>query len=277
MTTYIVLEEKIRFKQIRLQKAYDELSQTREKYYKGMIENQNERLNNEGIAENAVLNVSVLEAKDLKPLDFIGKSDPYVVLILDDKKEKSTYKPDTLDPIWNEDFVLSVKSKNSVLRVEIFDKDAVGDDDLEGTVTIPMVTLLNQQKVDNWYELETEDGSEEKGKIRLKLQLIWSRYQYYQDNLNRTDEKLRKIKKDMEDLNQYLDLFEKPFGILLYVEIDDNVSKIMWGDTEEIMPQNTIARRTMATPKHQRDFANTFENVLRGTFSKAFIDIRKKH
>ena len=266
MTTYIVLEEKIRFKQIRLQKAYDELSQTREKYYKGMIENQNEKLNSEGIAENAVVNVSVLEAKDLKPLDFIGKSDPYVILIVDDKKEKSTYKPDTLDPVWNEDFVLSVKSKMSVLRVEIFDKDAVGDDDLEGLVHIPMMSLINQQKMDNWYELENEDGGEEKGRIRLRLQLIWSRYQYFQDNLGRTDQKLSKIKKDMEDLNQYLELFEKPFGILLYVEIDDNVSKIMWGDTDEILPQNTIGRRTVSSPKH-RDFANTFENVLRGTFS----------
>ena len=78
---------------------------------------------------------------------------------------------------------MSVKSKESVLRVEIYDKDMIGDDDLEGIVEIPMVSLLNQQKVDNWYELENEKGEMEKGKIRLKLQLIWSRHQYFQDNL----------------------------------------------------------------------------------------------
>ena len=240
-----------------------------------MIENQNEKLTVQGIAENAVLNISVLEAKDLKPMDFTGKSDPFVLLVLDDKKEKSTYKSDTVDPVWNEDFVLSVRSKSSVLNVEVFDKDVVGDG-LEGLVKIPMTDLLNQQKVDNWYLLENQEGGEEKGKIRLRLQLIWSRYQYFQDNLSRTDDKLKKIKKDMEDLNQYLELFEKPFGILLYVEIDDNVSKIMWGDTDEIMPQNTIGRRSVLSPKHPRDLLNTFEHVLRGTFSIILYYLRKE-
>jgi len=243
-----------------------------------MIENQNEKLNKENIAENAFINVSVLEAKDLKPLDFRGKSDPYVVLILDDKKEKSTYKSDTLDPVWNEDFVFSVKSKHSILRIEIHDKETLGSDDLEGLVNIPLMTLLDQKKVDNWYDFEDSDGGEEKGRIRLRLQLIWSKYHYYQDNMNRTDDKLRKIKSDMEELNQYLDLFSKPFGILLYVEIDDRVSKIMWGDTEEILPQNTMARRTVGSPQHRKEgLANTIENVFRGTFSKIQNKSRKKY
>ena len=71
----------------------------------------------------------------------------------------------------------------------------------------------------------------------------------------------------MEELNKYLELFEKPFGILLYVEIDENVSKIMWGDTEEISPQ-TIGRRSLASPTHARNLANTVEKVLRGAFRK---------
>ena len=271
VTTYIVLEEKIRFKQIRLKKAFDEIGKTKEKYQKAMIENQNEKVNREGIADNAVLNITVLEAKELKPLDFGGNSDPYVQLILEGKKEKSTYKPGTLDPVWNEDFVMSVKSKESVLRVEIYDKDMIGDDDLEGIVEIPMVSLLNQQKVDNWYELENEKGEMEKGKIRLKLQLIWSRHQYFQDNLNKTYDKLEKIKKDMDELNKFLELFDKPFGILLYVEIDDRVSKIMWGDTDELLPPQTISRMTHISNKAPKNFANTLTNVFRGTFSKFLI------
>jgi len=151
--------------------------------------------------------------------------------------------------------------------VEIYDKDMIGDDDLEGIVNIPLINLINQQKVDNWYELENEDGEEEKGKLRLRLQLIWSRLQYFQDNLNRTDERMKKIKKDMEDLDQYLQLFEKPFGILLFVEIDDNVSRIMWGDTEEIQVQ-TIARRSVLSPKHPRDLVGTLDNMFKGTFKR---------
>lgn len=37
-------------------------------------------MNKYGIMENSVLTVSVIEARDLKPMDYDGNSDPYVIL-----------------------------------------------------------------------------------------------------------------------------------------------------------------------------------------------------
>lgn len=39
-----------------------------------------ERINQYGLDDDALLQVRVVEARDVKPMDFTGKSDPYVVL-----------------------------------------------------------------------------------------------------------------------------------------------------------------------------------------------------
>jgi Ca2+-dependent lipid-binding protein len=66
----------------------------------------NELLNENGVAQNAILNITVVEAKDLTPMDYIGRSDPYVIINLDKQNEKTNFISDTLDPVWNEEFVM---------------------------------------------------------------------------------------------------------------------------------------------------------------------------
>lgn len=90
---------------MRLKKFYDELSITNEKYKNAMIQNKNEKINKNGIADTALLYVTVLEGKDLRKKSK-DTPDPYVVLTIDLNKQMSTYRPETLDPIWNEDFTL---------------------------------------------------------------------------------------------------------------------------------------------------------------------------
>lgn len=41
-----------------------------------------ERLNNYGLDDDAVLQIRVVEARDLMPTDITGKADPYVILKL---------------------------------------------------------------------------------------------------------------------------------------------------------------------------------------------------
>lgn len=70
-----------------------------------MIQNKKEKLNSNGIAETALLYVTVLEGKGVSK-NSMAAPDPYVVLTLDDHIQTSTYRPESLDPIWNEDFTL---------------------------------------------------------------------------------------------------------------------------------------------------------------------------
>lgn len=100
------LEEKLRLKKIKLQKIFDDLMLARGKNLKGMEENKGEIINENGVSRSATINIELVEAKDLKPMDLNGYSDPYAVFVLDKYKQTSTFKPDTLNPVWNEEFSL---------------------------------------------------------------------------------------------------------------------------------------------------------------------------
>jgi len=105
--SYMLLEEKLKLKKIKLTKLLEDIERSAEKEQLEREKFQDEKLNQNGVSENANLNVLILEARDLKPMDFNGKSDPYCVLTLNgQQKQKTTFKPDTLDPIWNEEFNL---------------------------------------------------------------------------------------------------------------------------------------------------------------------------
>lgn len=55
-----------------------------------------EQLNEYGIMHGSILTVHVVEARDLKPMDMDGTSDPYVILQIEDQRIETSYKKSTL-------------------------------------------------------------------------------------------------------------------------------------------------------------------------------------
>ncbi len=104
--SYIQLEEKLKIQRIKLRKIDEDLGILLEKQQKGMADNRNEIVNKYGIAHNALLSMTLFEGRELKPDDYLGSYDPYVAIKLGKEKVTSNYKPDTIDPVWNEDFAL---------------------------------------------------------------------------------------------------------------------------------------------------------------------------
>jgi len=105
--SYMLIEERLKLKKIKLTKTLKEIELYAEKSLKDRDKHKSEQLNEHGVASDATLNLVLLEARELKPMDFNGKSDPYCVFTLNgQQKQKSTYKPNTLDPVWNEQFNL---------------------------------------------------------------------------------------------------------------------------------------------------------------------------
>ncbi|CAG8699077.1 26791_t:CDS:2 [Gigaspora margarita] len=94
------------------------------------------------------LKVTVVEAKNLKDEDVIGKSDPYIELWLDKNyKQKTTTKSNTINPTYNETFTFHADGQK-YLHLKVMDKDLVSDDEIgEGKVEL--------SKIKNGY-LETE-------------------------------------------------------------------------------------------------------------------------
>ncbi|XP_056643734.1 protein unc-13 homolog 4B isoform X2 [Diorhabda sublineata] len=79
-------------------------------------------------APSLLINVEVIEAKDLRPKDSNGFSDPFVTLYLASNtthRYNTSVKPMTLNPIWEEHFALPISENASedTLCLEVWDFD----------------------------------------------------------------------------------------------------------------------------------------------------------
>lgn len=107
VSNYLLLEEKLKLRKFQLVKTYDEVYELISNLKKEKEKNKNEKLNNLGVREDACVKVTILEAYDLRPMDFSGTSDPYCCLHINGKnKMKTQIKSNTLNPVWNEDFTM---------------------------------------------------------------------------------------------------------------------------------------------------------------------------
>lgn len=82
----------------------------------------------EGLRERGfgTLEITVVSAERLMAADRGGTSDPFVELNCGGKKVKTTTKKKTLNPTWDEVFIMEVSNKAVSLEVSIFDADMVG-------------------------------------------------------------------------------------------------------------------------------------------------------
>ena len=102
-------------------------------------------------AENVLLAVKVVEAKNLKSADS-NSSDPYCVLKLNGIEKKTRVIDCNLNPIWNQYFYFNISSfSTNELSIQIFDKDKLSKDDLLYELNIPIRNLQCGVVEDKWY------------------------------------------------------------------------------------------------------------------------------
>lgn len=73
--------------------------------------------------------MKVVRAHNLLNMDILSTSDPFVKLSLTGERlppKKTTVKKNNLNPVWNEDFKLTVKDPVAqVLRLQLYDYEKV--------------------------------------------------------------------------------------------------------------------------------------------------------
>lgn len=73
--------------------------------------------------------MKVVRAHNLLNMDILSTSDPFVKLSLTGERlppKKTTVKKNNLNPVWNEDFKLTVKDPIAqVLRLQLYDYEKV--------------------------------------------------------------------------------------------------------------------------------------------------------
>ena len=174
-----------------------------------------EMMNQFGIMEGSVLIVTVIEARELQPAFFGGGIDPFVVLNIEGQKIETSYKASTLNPIWNEWFTFDIKRGDDPLRVTVYDRGTF-DNKFAGKLLVNLQSLESQQEMEEWHELHEDnyDSPERKGKIKLRLQWIFSRLQLI--NTKATD--LMMFQKKIEDIRKAyereLAMIKSPFMFL---------------------------------------------------------------
>ena len=108
-----------------------------------------------------------------------GLSDPLVKVKVNGFPSKKTkYVPKTLDPIWNEPFVISgLTDISKSLELTCYDYDNPLKSDLIGKVVIPLRTFADKKPVTAWYKLGNKFGEEDnvsRGKIQIQVQWKFS-------------------------------------------------------------------------------------------------------
>ncbi|GAB4840705.1 ADP-ribosylation factor GTPase-activating protein agd12 [Ancistrocladus abbreviatus] len=88
-----------------------------------------------------VLKVKVLYGTNLAIRDMLS-SDPYVVLTLGQQTVQTSVMGSNLNPVWNEELMLSVPQQYGPLRVRVFDYDTFSADDIMGEAEVDLQPLI---------------------------------------------------------------------------------------------------------------------------------------
>mmetsp|Transcript_12892 Transcript_12892/g.16949 ORF Transcript_12892/g.16949 Transcript_12892/m.16949 type:complete len:727 (-) Transcript_12892:396-2576(-) len=116
--------------------------------------------------------VTVIGASGLPKMDTIGWCDPYVVItnISTREKQKTEIIYDNPEPVWEENFVITISSARDTLVMEVFDYDRVGQDDYIGASILPLDTrfICNRECA-----LEVTD-KKKKNRGTLRVSAMWA-------------------------------------------------------------------------------------------------------
>jgi hypothetical protein len=128
------------------------------------------------------LHVTLIEAKNIKNTDLIGKADPFVVLYVrqtKDKTKRSTSKNNTLKPVWNEDFQIEVEDPESQkLTLRLMDDESVEKSEYIGTAALSIKQFKPHEEVELWCDVLEDPESHAPDQIRgsLHIKVTWNPY-----------------------------------------------------------------------------------------------------
>ncbi|KAF8034851.1 hypothetical protein BT93_C1008 [Corymbia citriodora subsp. variegata] len=124
-----------------------------------------------------MLEVKLVQAKELTNKDFVGKSDPYAVLYvrpLRDRMKKSKTINNDLNPIWNEHFEFIIEDASTQhLVVKIYDDEGLQAAELIGCAQVQLKDLEPGKVKDVWLklvkDLEIQRDNKYRGEVHLEL------------------------------------------------------------------------------------------------------------
>ncbi|XP_042500743.1 synaptotagmin-5 [Macadamia integrifolia] len=124
-----------------------------------------------------ILEVKLVQAKELTNKDIIGKSDPFAKVYirpLQDRIQTSKVINNELNPIWNEHFEFVVEDPSTQqLFVKVYDDEGVQASELIGCAQVPLKDLEPGKVKDLWLklvkDLEVQRDTKYRGQVHVEL------------------------------------------------------------------------------------------------------------
>ncbi|CAN6167372.1 unnamed protein product, partial [Urochloa humidicola] len=124
-----------------------------------------------------VLEVKLVEARDLMNKDLVGKSDPFAVLYirpLREKTKKSKTINNDLNPIWNEHYEFEVEDISTQhLTIKVYDDEGLQASEIIGCARVDLADLQPGKVKDLWLDLvkdlEIQRDKKRRGQVHLEL------------------------------------------------------------------------------------------------------------
>ena len=120
--------------------------------------------------------IKIFSAKGLHAADLGGKSDPFVVLEIDNTRLQTHTEYKTITPTWNRILNLPVGDIHSVLHISVYDEDRNHKYEFLGKIAFPLLNIDSGQK--RWFALKDKKlRARAKGhnpQILLQLDLQWN-------------------------------------------------------------------------------------------------------
>ncbi|KAG0617318.1 hypothetical protein M758_5G181100 [Ceratodon purpureus] len=146
------------------------------------------------------LDVTLVEGKNIKNTDLIGKADPFVTLFVrqtKDKIKRSKSKSNTLKPVWNENFKIEVEDPESQkLTLRLMDDESVEKSEYIGTAALAIKEFKPHVKTELWCDVLEDPESHATDQIRGSLHIIVTYNPYSRDEViakrgvNETEKKI---------------------------------------------------------------------------------------
>ena len=139
---------------------------------------------------NIKIILKAIEAKDLLPGDLNGLSDPYFkiphgqkgVVDLPKKQHRTKTIDNTLNPVWNESFVIEYNPMICTkLRIEVYDYDLIGRNDFLGGGYATLEWINGSENYnEEWIPLSIEKENKatkkkeliQKGSVHIKIRVL---------------------------------------------------------------------------------------------------------
>ncbi|XP_068955153.1 rab11 family-interacting protein 2 isoform X3 [Petaurus breviceps papuanus] len=127
--------------------------------------------------------VTVLQAKDLKPKGKSGTNDTYTIIQLGKEKYSTSVAEKTLDPVWKEEasfelpgLLMQGSPEKYILFLVVMHRSLVGLDKFLGQVAINLNDIFEdkQRRKTEWFRLESKQGkrAKDRGEIKVNIQFM---------------------------------------------------------------------------------------------------------